>query len=258
MKCSFTDHVFQTQDMTFDVPVVPRFKWPKRLPPISSEQQAIADDFMAYWLSILPNKFGLVERFNHKYPLRSLTRMPSDHKIKTLEIGAGIGAHIASEPLNRQEYYCVELREPMAERIRQRHPSVITIAADCQISLPYDDGYFDRAIAIHVLEHLPDLPAALDQIARVLRPGGLFSVVYPCDPGLAYEVARKISAERLFKKRYKLPYKWLIRREHINSPCEIEFLIGERFRVIDRKYFPLAIPLVNLNLCVGITAAKPQ
>jgi len=82
---------------------------------------------------------------------------------------------------------------------------------------------------------LPDLPKALDEIRRVLRPGGSFAIVYPCDPGLAYEVARKISAERIFRRTYHLPYGWLIRREHINSPGEIETELGKRFTLSRRE-----------------------
>src|SRR6185437_8225251 len=118
----------------------------------------------------------------------------------------------------------------------------------------FDDGYFDRVLAIHVLEHLPKLPAAVDELHRVLKPGGVFAVVIPCDPGLVYEMARKISAERIFRWRYHQPYRWLIRREHINSPREITGQLRRRFRIEARRYFPFAVPAVNLNLCLGMRA----
>ena len=40
--------------------------------------------------------------------------------------------------------------------------------------LPFADGSFDAVVAADVLEHLPDLPAAVDELARVLAPGGSF------------------------------------------------------------------------------------
>jgi len=236
------------------VPTYERFKWPKHVPVLSPEQKLIADDFMRYWHTVLPQRYGLVERFNHTYPLRHL---PESATFRTLELGAGIGGHLAFEPLDQQEYHCIELRESMAELIRQRFPTVVTVTGDCQKRIPYDDAYFDRVVVIHVLEHLPDLPAALTEIDRVLKPGGVFSVVFPCDPGVVYEFARKISAERLFKAKYRMPYGWLIRREHINSPAEILYVIKKRFEIIEKRYFPLSIPLVNLNLCIGLTARKP-
>ena len=40
--------------------------------------------------------------------------------------------------------------------------------------LPFADGSFDAVVAADVLEHLPDLPAAVDELARVLAPRGSF------------------------------------------------------------------------------------
>lgn len=37
--------------------------------------------------------------------------------------------------------------------------------------LPFADQCFDAVISAHVLEHVPDMPAAVAEIARVLRPG---------------------------------------------------------------------------------------
>ena len=235
------------------IPRIPRFQWPKAVPPLDPEQQRISDDFIRHWHEVLPNKYGAVEDFNQTYPLRVL---PDQAQFSTLEIGAGIGAHLVFEDLSRQDYHCIELRQNMADAIKARFPDVTTTVGDCQKNLPYSDNFFDRVVVVHVLEHLPDLPTCLDEIRRVLKPGGIFSVVLPCDPGLAYEVARKISAERIFRKRYKLPYGWLIRREHINSPDEILSLLDERFVELDRSYYPLRVPIANINLCIGTTRKK--
>jgi 2-polyprenyl-6-hydroxyphenyl methylase / 3-demethylubiquinone-9 3-methyltransferase len=40
--------------------------------------------------------------------------------------------------------------------------------------LPFADGSFDAVVAADVLEHLPDLPAAVKELARVLAAGGSF------------------------------------------------------------------------------------
>jgi len=46
-----------------------------------------------------------------------------------------------------------------------------TEASDAE-DLPFEDGSFDLVFGHAVLHHLPDLPAALAEFRRVLRPGG--------------------------------------------------------------------------------------
>ena len=41
-------------------------------------------------------------------------------------------------------------------------------------ALPYADTRFDAVVCVDVLEHVADLPRVLAEVARTLRPGGLF------------------------------------------------------------------------------------
>ena len=54
-------------------------------------------------------------------------------------------------------------------------------------AMPFPDGTFDGVIAAEVLEHIPADQAAMNEIARVLRPGGLAAVTVPagCRSGSA-------------------------------------------------------------------------
>jgi SAM-dependent methyltransferase len=222
--------------------------WPKPVPAFTDEEQRVRDAFMARWLEYLPGRGGFVERFNHGYPLRGGTSAR-----RTLEIGAGLGEHIRFENLERQQYFAVELREELAHDLSERFPSVTTIVADCQKRLPFDDEFFDRAIAIHVLEHLPDLPAALDEVARVLASNGRFLAVIPCEGGLLYSLARHFTSKRLFEREFGRDYDWFIGNEHINVPWEIKSELAKRFRIIDSRFFPFLIPSVKMNLLIGLT-----
>ena len=53
------------------------------------------------------------------------------------------------------------------------HPEPVFACGRAE-ALPFADASFDVVWCTDVLEHLPELPAALAQIARVLKPGGLF------------------------------------------------------------------------------------
>jgi SAM-dependent methyltransferase len=46
-------------------------------------------------------------------------------------------------------------------------------------SMPFGDGAFDRVIAAEVLEHILDDQRAMNELARVLRPGGLAAITVP-------------------------------------------------------------------------------
>lgn len=66
------------------------------------------------------------------------------------------------------------LPERVAANLGQAAPppnlSFVQVAPDCR--LPFPDGAFDAAYTWSVFEHLPDIPAALAELRRVLRPGG--------------------------------------------------------------------------------------
>ena len=144
----------------------------------------------------------LDREINHGYPLKYL---PDQPYFRTIEIGAGSGGHLEFEDLSRQEYHCVELRENMSAEIERRFAAVTVMTGSCQDRMPYANNYFDRAIAVHVLEHLPDLPRAIGELHRLLRVGGILAIVIPCDPGVAYEFARQISSARIFRHAIKCP-----------------------------------------------------
>jgi ubiquinone/menaquinone biosynthesis C-methylase UbiE len=52
------------------------------------------------------------------------------------------------------------------------------------MGLPFEEGQFDFAIAIHSFEHIPDDEIVLREIARVLKKGGCVFVVAPSVWGL--------------------------------------------------------------------------
>jgi SAM-dependent methyltransferase len=229
-------------------------KWPKVLPPLTPEQRKISDDFMKLWHEVLPKRFGIVERFNHAYPVKA----SRPGFTTSLEIGAGLGEHLHYEKLTPEQeakYYALELRENMAAEIRRNFPKVQAITGDCQARLAFADGYFDRVIAVHVLEHLPDLPAAIRESWRLLNPArGQFLVVIPTEGSPAYTLARKISAERVYKRRYGGDYSWFYKREHINMPGEIIEELERWFTIEARSFFPLPfLPMTFCNLCIGLS-----
>ncbi len=234
-------------------------KWPKKFAPLTQQQEKISNDFMQYWHEHLAGdkQYSFIEKFNHGYPIKK-----SNNFKTTLEIGAGLGEHLNYEKLNdtqKRNYTALELRQNMADQLKNYHPEINVQVGDCQEKSSFIDEHFDRIIAIHVLEHLPNLPAAIQEIYRLCnKTSGQFLVVIPCEGGFAYSLARKISAERLFKKRYKMPYKWFIEREHVNTPAEIIEELNHYFEIVNCEYYPFKyLPFVFCNLVMGLSL-KPK
>jgi len=175
--------------------------------------------------------------------------------LRTLEIGAGIGEHLNYERLNdnqKKNYYAMDIRENLLKIISKEHPKINTILGDCEKKIDFENNFFDRVLAIHILEHLPNLPNAINEVARVLKDNGMFQIVIPCEGSIAYTIARKISAKRIFEKKYKTSYDWYIKSEHVNVPHEIFSELKKKFSIIKKIYFPIPISIEFCNLCIAL------
>jgi SAM-dependent methyltransferase len=222
-----------------------QYKWPKVLKPLTDEQKAIGDDFMKFFTEQIPNRYGLLDRYGHNFIAQSMRKISG---MRTLEIGSGVGEHIEYEDLGIQEYWANEYRPKMADAIKRRFPTVNVINSDCQGEFEFADGFFDRVIAIHMLEHLPDLPRAVGNIHRLLKDDGQLGIVIPCDPGFAYSLGRKFTSARAFKKRYNQDIGWFVESEHINAPEEIMHVLKQDFKIVHQRSFPLLVPIKHINL----------
>jgi ubiquinone/menaquinone biosynthesis C-methylase UbiE len=85
-----------------------------------------------------------------------------------LEIGAGTGLNVPHYAADAEVTY-TEPDPHMAARLRRRGVDVVEAGAE---SLPFPDASFDAVVSTLVLCTVPDVPASLAEIRRVLKPGG--------------------------------------------------------------------------------------
>ena len=183
-----------------------------------------------------PGSFGWISRFDHHFAAAS-----AGEGLLTLEIGAGTGTHLAYETTG--EYIALDGFAELASMIPDR-PGLSVIVADCEGPLPYSDGHFDRVLAIHVLEHLYNLPAALDEAGRVLKPGGVFCGRHPMSRrSWLLDVGQRFTSRRMFEQRFPdLTYDWLIDYDHCNSAREVLGELERRSACCDEDSFPYGYP----------------
>ena len=101
-----------------------------------------------------------------------------------LEIGCGTGHFAArlAEESPRARVIATDLSKRMVALAASR--GVTGLLADAQ-GLPFGDAELDVVAAMWMLYHVPDLDAALAEVRRVLRPGGLLVAVTNGDEHLA-------------------------------------------------------------------------
>jgi SAM-dependent methyltransferase len=95
---------------------------------------------------------------------------------RALDIGAGTGALTAelARRLGAANVVAVEPSEPFAQACRARVPGAEVVEAGAQ-ALPLANDAFDAALSQLVLNFIPDAAAALRELTRVTRPGGLIA-----------------------------------------------------------------------------------
>ena len=100
-----------------------------------------------------------------------------------LDIGCGNGAFTLRLGSGFDEVHGVDVeQERLADferKIRQNRATNVTAHLMSAEALDFPDDYFDVVTAIETIEHIPDLDSALDEIFRVLKPGGLFGITAP-------------------------------------------------------------------------------
>ncbi|HVA98219.1 MAG TPA: class I SAM-dependent methyltransferase [Bacteroidia bacterium] len=94
-------------------------------------------------------------------PLYVLTDLVKNKKV--VDIGCGYGRNRSIVESVGGEWIGVEPFEGGAH----------TVVGDAE-NLPFENNTFDVAIMDAVLEHIPNVSKAFSEIARVLKPGGLF------------------------------------------------------------------------------------
>lgn len=95
---------------------------------------------------------------------------------RVVDVGAGSGTF--AHRLERLGFDVTAV-DASAETIRRlAGMGVKAVLADA-VRLPFEDASFEAAVAAEVLEHIADDVAALTEIARVVRPGGVVAVSVP-------------------------------------------------------------------------------
>lgn len=169
-----------------------------------------------------------------------------------LEVGAGSGHHLPYVKHGFQQYVMTDGSDAMLEIAAKKYSSQLSagslkIEKQDATALTYPDHSFDRLIATHVLEHLPNPVNVLMEWSRVVRANGIISIVLPCDPGMLWRLGRHLGPRRNARK-LGIAYDYLQAAEHINPIFNLVIFIRHHFDTASEFWYPAHIPTPDLNL----------
>lgn len=92
---------------------------------------------------------------------------------RLLDVGCGTGfiIHLAADIFD--EIHGVDITPAMMARVRTDNGN-ITLHESRAEKMPFPDASFDAVTAYSFVDHVEDLGALLSEVARVLKPGGVF------------------------------------------------------------------------------------
>jgi SAM-dependent methyltransferase len=120
-----------------------------------------------------------------------------------LDLGGGRSCRYAKEvePPGRVRLIAVDIS---AEELALNTDVTEIRVADVAKPLPMPDASVDLILSRALLEHVDGVPAAIRQMARVLRPGGVALHLVPCRYSLFGMAARLLPFGPLLRLTYKL------------------------------------------------------
>jgi ubiquinone/menaquinone biosynthesis C-methylase UbiE len=101
-------------------------------------------------------------------------------KVADIACGSGYGTQMLARA-GARSVHGMDISEEAVEFARTQYnaPNVTYSVANAQELTAISDGEFDVIVSFETIEHLQDVEAYLDEMKRVLRPGGVFVVSTP-------------------------------------------------------------------------------
>jgi SAM-dependent methyltransferase len=182
---------------------------------------------------------------------------------RVLEIGPGEINHIPHWRGTPAAYHIADvdpgMLERSAERLRARGVPFQSTLIDRAHGgrLPFGDGEFDVVVSFYAFEHLHPFDTHLDELVRVLRPGGVLVGAIPTEGGLGWGMGRFLTTRRWLKRNTRVDPDKIICWEHPNFAETVLRQLDARLARRRLHFWPGRVPSIDLNLVVQFVYARP-
>lgn len=181
-----------------------------------------------------------------KYALEDL----KETRGRILEVGCGAGGMAKAVKFYRPdlEVLGIDISQKAIEEAKQK-PEKVNFLKGNAYQLPFKDKSFDAVLIFDLLEHLENPLKSLNEIYRVLKPGGIFSGFVPIE-GEVFSLSG--ISERIFGFPKKENYAGHIQRFTLKSLLKL--LKQSRLKFLKKRYFGhLFFQLVDLTYFVFLS-----
>ena len=166
-----------------------------------------------------------------------------------LELGIGTGRFGATLANAERPCFGLDISRNMLARAAARgqeegtggHLALVQASGG---SLPFATGSIGACLSVNVLSHLPDPPATVAELGRVIRPGGVFLANWPNaqSPYVPYTLAVRLTGRSLLRGVLTNHY----------TPREIRALLGRNGFEIEDIRGHLAAPWARLGPLLAV------
>jgi len=114
---------------------------------------------------------GIVKR------LRDMSNLDPCKKMLEIGCGNGIGTRLIHEIFKPAEFIATEYDERLVEiaKIKRKGLNIQVEVGDAT-ALRFGDSEFDAVIGLSVIHHIPNWQDCVDELHRVIKPGGLLII----------------------------------------------------------------------------------
>ncbi len=163
---------------------------------------------------------------------------------RVLEVGCGTGLVLSKVADIAGHAVGVDLSRGMIEKAHSRGLSVVRGSAT---ALPFADDVFDVVYSFKVLAHVPGIEAALAEIARVTKPGGIMLLEFYNPWSLRYLARRIAGARRIGREHTEadVSTRW-------DSPVAIRRMLPPTVSLMDLRGIRVFTPAAFVHSVPGL------
>lgn len=176
---------------------------------------------------VYDEKWSFYTEATARETIKRLNLRPAD---RLLDVGCGTGTLLAylSEQHPVTQLSGVDPVKEMLDVARSKLSTAIDIREGWATQLPFSDGEFDVVVSNSVFHYITDLPVALQEIHRILSPGGRLIITDWCNDFVTTSIIDFFL--RLFNKAHFKSYR-STEMENILQKNNYTILHTDRYKI---------------------------